>query len=521
MRDLRALNLGPIIDLAVRNMYASLDERQDYMPFFTYRLFATPPCIEHSYDSPHVVGRYLHSLSRIKRAFGRPINLDLVRGMQRRLYQSLRIGEENGLGLAWNEGRYQVAGAVTHNLREAILGLLGLANLLGSEEAIDRAARLVRDIARHMNGSGRFPVGLLTRSGWESFPAMDDATPAQSGRLVGSLLTYYRLTADGVAIDLAQQIARLNAATCFAEDGTWKAEAGTHVHSITGMITGLLDLGFFLGDAALIRTAKAAFDHGLSPYRSSFGWVKEMRDAPFNRGEANNSGDILESAILLARNLDNSYWDAAERILRNHLIASQLTNPDWFHSDRTKADTDQWVYRDAAERAIGGFFFSSPADCKSHDQDTMPINNDLVGGATQALCEADESAVEDNGRELRVNLLLSRDTPTCEIVSSIPEKGQVSLILREPRAVWLRIPASAPRSSVRVAIDGETRAAPWWVGPWIRLSEKPRRISARVEFELSGSRHQETITGETYSSEWLGDTVVSVKGPKKFFKELY
>ena len=32
---------------------------------------------------------------------------------------------------------------------------------------------------------------------------------------------------------------------------------------------------------------------------------------------------------------------------------------------------------------------------------------------------------------------------------------------------------------------------------------------------------QETITGETYSSEWLGDTVVSVKGPKKFFKELY
>ena len=66
----------------------------------------------------------------------------------------------------------------------------------------------------------------------------------------------------------------------FGADGSIADAAGTHMHSITGTITGLIDYGILVGDETIIEGARSAYDVGMRPFRSSYGWVKEFRWAP-------------------------------------------------------------------------------------------------------------------------------------------------------------------------------------------------------------------------------------------------
>jgi hypothetical protein len=521
MRRLGGLNLRDAVTLAVSNMYGSLDERREYLPFFTYRLFDDPMCLVHgTWDSPHVVGRYLYAFSWARRAFDLPIEPEIVSALARRLYASLEIGRTNGMGMVWNEETgAQPPGAWGHNLREGLLGLLAVHDLQHSPLAMERAAVLVRDIARHCGGSGVLPGAFLDERGWQPHPILG-AAPAQSGRLIRALVEYHRLTDDAVALDLARELADYNCRQCFADDGTWTAAAGTHVHSITGTIASLLELGFALRQDRYVTAGRRAFDQGLKPYRSSFGWVKEMRDTPNDRGEANNSADALQSALLLGKHLDPTYYADAEKILRNHLVASQFVCADWFTEKKGGNDTPQSLFRGVARRALGGFCFSSPADFKSHEDDRKPINTDLVGGATHGISEAYHHAWDDDGTELRVHLLVSRKSPIGSIRSAIPDRGHLEIDVQHPRIVFVRIPEGVSPREVRLLVDGAP-TPPVVERSYLRLGDRPRRTHAVVDFPLKDETRTEILNGKEYRVHWSGETVTSIEAPRQFFKPLY
>ena len=48
-----------------------------------------------------------------------------------------------------------------------------------------------------------------------------------------------------------------------------------------------------------------------------------------NRGEANNTGDLIEAALLLGDAGYSRYFEDADRMLRNHLLASQVVDTSW------------------------------------------------------------------------------------------------------------------------------------------------------------------------------------------------
>jgi len=59
----RELDLRRHLNLAVEHIFNTLDERQDYLPFFHYELIQQPTRLQHGpFDSPHVVGRFLDAL---------------------------------------------------------------------------------------------------------------------------------------------------------------------------------------------------------------------------------------------------------------------------------------------------------------------------------------------------------------------------------------------------------------------------------------------------------------------------
>lgn len=392
--------------------------------------------------------------------------------------------------------------------------------MLGSEESLKLAEILVRDIRRNTQGEGHLPGGYYERkSGWKCEGDFSYA-PAQSGRMIRALLIYYKNFGDRVALDLAYELAVYNAKNCFEDDGTWKEEAGTHIHSINGLITSLIDLGAYLKNDFLFNIGRRAFDKGLKPYRSSFGWVQEERGTPHERGECNSSGDILQSAILLAKSTDTYYWEDAERILRNHLTASQLTEDNLFKDSDGYPDTKESIHSGVATRAIGGFFFTSPGDFKSHKEDRYPMNTDIVGAATEAICEAYKSAVTDDGLNLQISLLISKKEESYAVNSHIPEQGLLELIVTQPRIVFVRIPSWAISNTIRITVDNK-KLTPVQIGSFISLCERPRRLKATIQFDLVRKSTSEILNGKEYKVEWYGDNVVSVKSPELFFKELY
>ncbi len=86
----------------------------------------------------------------------------------------------------------------------------------------------------------------------------------------------------------------------FAADGQYNIDIfGTHTHSATCVMSGLAQLADLTSDAPLMARVKAFYDNGLWAMRDELGWVIEsnVADSSPDRGEVNNTGDIVEAAI--------------------------------------------------------------------------------------------------------------------------------------------------------------------------------------------------------------------------------
>ena len=90
----------------------------------------------------------------------------------------------------------------------------------------------------------------------------------------------------------------------FLESGAYDRERfGAHTHSTTCVMSSLAQLADLLDDAKLLARVRAFYDNGLWEIRDEIGWVIESSrdDAVADRGEINNTGDIVETALILGR----------------------------------------------------------------------------------------------------------------------------------------------------------------------------------------------------------------------------
>ena len=405
------IDLKRHLALGVAFIINNLDERQNYLPFFHYELIQQPTHMRHGpFDSPHVVGRFLDALGRCSRIMDLPDETGIYDALAQQLYDSL---ERHESGLPWNRPTpWQPDVAAMHNCREVVLGLLALWNWRADPRAEPALRRLCRSILGAIGDGARFPAESLGPDGWtKAFSGILAPPPATTGRLIRPLVQYYRQSDDEIALELARRFAADNLALAFDADGSIAEAAGTHMHSITGTITGLIDYGILVGDDAIVEGARRAYDVGMRPFRSSYGWVKEFRWAPWlaeplqaagyagfdiNRGEANNTGDLIEAALLLGQAGYPGYYEDADRMLRNHLLASQMVDTSWAREASGHEDDDETRYGNVAQRARGGFCFGGTKGLISYPEEAYQVNADLVGGALQAICEAWE-AIADGG----------------------------------------------------------------------------------------------------------------------------
>jgi len=523
------IDLRRHMSLGVEHLFNTLDERANYLPFFHYELLQKPVCVKHgSFDSPHVVGRYLDALHMCAPSIEIPDRSEAVDALSQQIYDSLT---RHVSGLPWNAPTpWQPAGAVMHNCREALLGLIALMMWQDDSRARPAGQGLIRSIANSITPDARFPGDTLNESGWVMRDEILSSPPATTGRLIRPLLHWYRLTNDTDALDLARRLAADNYANAFTADGQITQEAGSHVHSIAGTLTGLIDYGLLVGEQDYVDRSRRVFDVGFSGLRTSYGWVKEFRFAPslaeplrragypgydVLRGEANNTGDLIEAALLLGRSGLATYFEHADRYLRNHLLALQLVDTSWVKESHGIENTEQAIFGDVARRAHGGFCFGCPNDIISYAQEPYQTNADLVGGSLQAICEAWNaiSTVQDD--TLRVDLHFSKVDRTMELTCPPPGMGPIVVRALTATNVQVRIPTWAHPNELRFQVgEGEIQSGQGSMkGIYLDMRNLNPESVVRVWLPDRRVTTAEIAGEKVFEVEWHNDTVIRIIPP--------
>ena len=178
-----------------------------------------------------------------------------------------------------------------------------------------------------------------------------------------------------------------------------------------------------------------------------------------DEGEMNNTGDILETALILGRWGYTDYFHDAERILRCHLLPSQLRDISWIPTPDNPDGLD--TLRNVAQRQQGAWGFPAPfghQPLEQRDGGRMRFNTDVVGGTVGSLCEALREMTRFDEAGHWVNLLFDHETPEIEVKSAYthPAPQRAS----EDAGATVRPPATLVRSRRHANNRRRPRAPP-------------------------------------------------------------
>lgn len=504
MKDpLEAIDLQRSVRRGIAHISRSVDRNRQCRPYFRFNLTQPPVWAQHEGpDNPHTVGRFLHALDVCTPIIGSPDDRSLVSGLRKQLLTSCEVSD----GFGWDDTGHPRL-AYMHHQREVLLGLIAIWNFYQDGEARRCGRALVAAIDRNSRELGAYPGRHLGSKGWQD----PDRKPTSTvGRLIDALISFTRTFGDPLGIELAQMFARKVLTTSFTEEGVLKRGAGEHIHSITGTVKSLVELGLISGQREYIERARAIFDIGLSPYRTRTGWVKENAEPTYGRGEANCTADLIEAACLIGAAGHPGYFEDVEQLLRNHLLASQLDNLDWLVENQGMINTENRAYNQLREMAKGAFCFAEPNGFHSY-------NSDLTGAALQGIAAAwRHIATYRNKNQLYVNLLFSHDHKAARIVSFIPRKGRLMIDVKDTIDLYVRVPPWVDRKSLCVTIDGASVNVVM-AGNYLNVGKRAVGSCVSMSFAQPEFATQEHALGyeQPYRVEWIGSTVAAMSGGRE------
>ena len=440
LRDVNTTDIGSAIRAGCRTMASVFNADDDDVPFFGSQVWPDPHLAFSSVHSEsHVPGRHLNALLTAE-SLGFPIDEAAVEKHARAAFFSY----SGPLPLPLN--REKMGGPLEnfrpHNVREGFHALYALARFPDSERAREVAEASIAAINRLWDPDRGWVEDRIGRTHGVNFRHQGTFITGL-GRAIGPLVKYYRATGYGPALELAILLKEKAVEEYLLPDGSYDTDRfGSHTHSTTCVMSSLAQLADLLNDARLMNRVHTFYSGGLWDIRDQLGWVIESSapDAPPDRGEANNTGDIVETALILGRWGYMEAYDDAERILRGHLLPSQLRDISWIEEPADPAGEDG--RRDVAKRHWGAFGFPAPYGHHPVGLPRIAFNMDIVGGAVASLCEAYREATRRDASGHRVDLLFDHETDQIKVDS--PYGGhELGITLKQPGPLFVRIPAWA------------------------------------------------------------------------------
>ncbi len=345
-----------------------------------------------------------------------------------------------------------------------------------------------------------------------------------SGFIIKSLMAATRALKDENALKLARLQVRkvFEQAPLFTPDNTFRH--GGHMHGNLRTLVGAADFALYTGDPVLFSRVDALYRYVRSE-TTSFGFTPEVigRKGDVVATETCALMDYIGLAVILANHGHPEYWGDVERVVRNHLVESQARDLSWLKCDETKPDTEQFTWRDLADRLAGGYAgWSSPNHFLAARETlhwggpelrgkTRAFQNCCGGSGTHALFIAWKNAASFANGTLAIHLHIDKLLPQAEIRGYQPFQGLLTIYLKESCAVRVRIPDFVKAQEITVEADGKPISARSF-GNYAELGTQPAGTLLKVIYPLS-ERTEEVQVGNPgfrqyrYRVLWRGDTV--------------
>lgn len=307
---------------------------------------------------------------------------------------------------------------------------------------------------------------------WKKEIAFDHAEGGNYfvGPLIRPLVKVWDMLDYQPALDLAVDLSRfvLEKGHAFGPNGEFKE----HIHSRFATAAGLFTCGKATGKTEWTETAKKAWNFGRA-LAGPCGFAPEVLGEwdPIFRSETCSIMDYMDLTLLLAVEGDESKWGEAERILRNHLIESQLTHADWTEAGPVRPGNKFSLGDRVPQRMLGGFagwsalddllalvprfdhhWLQSSAPPEMYLGKMRLFQNCCGPAGLRAIYQAWSQALRFTGNELRVNMLVNRRIPEAGVCVRDRAGGEIEVEVNLKRACDLSLRMPEWTSFARVGV---------------------------------------------------------------------
>lgn len=493
LEQVNTTDMADAIRLGCRTMQNVFNADDNQFPFFAS--IAWPEAFlrfNNNHGESHVPGRYLNALLSAEDTIGFEPDEEAIENHRRAAFFSY----SGPFALPMNRQKTDgpLVNFCPHNLREGFHALYALVKYRNDKKARELAEQNIAAVFDLWHPENGWDVQRFSFLGL-NFQECQGFIHGE-GRMLGPLVKYYRATGYAPALELALVMKEKAVADFFTSDGDFDAERfiTRHCHSVTCVMSSLAQLADLLGDAALLERVKAFYDNGLWKIRDEIGWSLEIiNQEDSDHGEANNTGDILETALILGRCGYPEYYQDAERILRCHLLPSQLRDIS-FISDPPNPDNRDGL-RDVANRHLGAFGFPAPYGHKSVGKGRrgqISFNMDIVGGVTASLCEAVKEITRTGTTGTRVNLYFDFEDNIVKIQSPYTHDC-LQIEMKQTGPLFVRVPCWINPDEIKT--EG-TANPPVWTNNYLFFNTVRAGQILRIRFPLKES--QVTLSEELH-----------------------
>ncbi len=475
LHDVNTTDIRAAIELGCRTMQSVFNADDNDFPFFKSIVLPRAYLAFHDiHGESHVPGRHLNALLSAEDAAGVTVDEAAIEKHTRAAFFSY----SGPFPLPLNRDRTggPLANFTEHNVREGFHALFALAKYRDSKPARELSERSIECINSLWDPHRGWDRGVFEKAGirW----AREHTFIVGLGRAIGPLVKYYRATGHSPALSLALLLKDKATSDYFTTSGDYdRGRFGSHTHSTTCVMSGLAQLADLTQDAPLMLRVKAFYDNGLRAIRDELGWVIESTadGANSDRGECNNTGDIVETALILGRWGWADYFHDAERILRGHLLPSQLRDVSFIKDPPNPRGEDG--LRDVAARHLGAFGFPAPYGHHPLGLAEVSFNMDIVGGAVGSLCEALRETATSGPDGHRLNLLFDHENEFLKVERVLASALRVTT--KKPGPLWVRVPPWVDRSRLAVAgLAGQHRLD----GSYVFIADPPLDRPVTIEY---------------------------------------
>ena len=510
LKNVNSTDMADAIRLGCLTMQRVFNRDDNDMIFMASRARPDPELYMSANYDGHLPGRHLNALLNAEAAAGIKLDEEAVQKHRKAAFHSytgpLRLPKSRP-----HVGADFVSFA-GHDLREWFHALYALVKYRNDEEARRIAEESIATVFKLWNPDTGWDLQVM--EGEMGINIMDEGEnfTRTLPRAIGSLVKYHQATGYGPALELANLFKDKLLADHYLPDGAYSIERlGTHGHSIACDLSSLAQLADFTEDAVLMERVRAFYDKGMWDLRDEIGWVIEKTGQSSivrpDYGEGNSTGDLIEAALILGKRCNTKYFEDAERMLRCHLLPSQLRDVGFMEASPNPDNADG--RRNVAERIAGGWGFPAPyghEPLELEGFDAVLFHMDIVGGVVGSLCAAFLSATRYDESGHHVDLLFDHETDAITVESNYTHEA-LTVTLKKPGPLRIRIPSWTAREGIVVEGVGQ---APRYEDSYLVVPDHPVDVPVLLRYALVDREIQMQHLTRNIRVRLRGDSVVAM-----------